>query len=57
MMHDASYLLRAADLCRCTHGLPCPADPKVTEGAKPNLKRLNSGEQWDNSSSFYSDWR
>lgn len=31
--------------------------PKVTEGAKPNLKRLNSGEQWDNSSSFYSDWR
>ncbi|KAL4856899.1 hypothetical protein ACK3TF_002941 [Chlorella vulgaris] len=31
--------------------------PKVTEGIKPSLKRLNSKEQWDNSSSFYSDWR
>jgi hypothetical protein len=33
------------------------ADPKPSAGGTPSLKRLNSGEKWDGSQSFYSGWK
>lgn len=39
---------------------PClrpAADPKPSVGGKPSLKRLNSGEKWEGSQSFYSSWK
>lgn len=39
------------------HAAPAlPADPKPTEGFKP-LKKVKSGERWDNTRSFTSAWR
>ena len=43
-----------------TNPRPClsclPADPPPCEGLKP-LHSIKSGQQWDNSHSFYDNWK